>query len=867
MLNIWTVNSGYNFGTIEERTNVNLSLPVSYLNNFGDSTNLSFTVITGSLPPGLRIEGDKIIGSAFEVPRNTEFRFVIRASYNGEIADRTFNMTISGADAPEWATNPGLLPVGSNNLFFILDSSYIEFQLDAVDFDTAAGQELKYFIPSGGGELPPGLILTTDGRIVGFVQPVLAPPLTEGDGSYDNGLFDKVAFDYGVRSSNGFDSFVFDSVFNFDFSTPGAAPKKLNRNFEFTVIVTDGDTSSSRKFRIYVVGDDFLTADNTIMQAGTNTFTADVTDARTPLWITPANLGTYRANNYQTFRLDIYETTDLGPVFYILDAVNPDVRGIAYTFDTSENRLGTNKLRLKEVLGTPLAGHYIQFSDYVDGAPETLFLITDVLKVSNTDYVLTIGGGGIPKTILNDTLLYFGTKSIIPTGMDFDSTTGEIFGVLPYQTAVTKDYRFTVTARRYTDTTETASSKKTFTVKIIGEIDSTITWITPANLGVINANYISILKVEANTTLADSPLLYRITSGALPPGLSLNLDGEITGKVNQFGDNTQSGIITFDNNDFILDAGDTTIDRSYSFTIEARDILVYSASSRTFTLYIDTPNDRLYSNLVVRPFLKQNQRDIFKSFITDPSIFDITSIYRPSDSNFGIQKELKMLIYAGIETRSAAEVVGMAGRNHKPKRFKFGNVKKAVAKEPGTNTVVYEVIYLEVFDPLEIESNYLPSIIYTSKQNRSITVDQNNEFYNGPFDTVNPYWDRPIPLNSTVDRSDIFVGDPQSDIKFPASVSIWRKRIETLGLKERNYMPLWMRSIQEGQVQELGFVKAIPLCYCKSGRADDILLNIKNSDFDFSQIDYVIDRYIIDSVTGYGDDKYIVFRNDRTTIA
>jgi hypothetical protein len=80
-------------------------------------------------------------------------------------------------------------------------------------------------------------------------------------------------------------------------------------------------------------------------------------------------------------------------------------------------------------------------------------------------------------------------------------------------------------------------------------------------------------------------------------------------------------------------------------------------------------------------------------------------------------------------------------------------------------------------------------------------------------------------------------------------------------------MPLWMRSIQEGQVQELGFVKAIPLCYCKSGRADDILLNIKNSDFDFSQIDYVIDRYIIDSVTGYGDDKYIVFRNDRTTIA
>ena len=57
-----------------------------------------------------------------------------------------------------------------------------------------------------------------------------------------------------------------------------------------------------------------------------------------------------------------------------------------------------------------------------------------------------------------------------------------------------------------------------------------------------------------------------------------------------------------------------------------------------------------------------------------------------------------------------------------------------------------------------------------------------------------------------------------------------------------------------------------PLCYCKPGTADDILLNIKNRNFDFKQIDFVIDRYIIDSVTGYSADKYIVFKNDRTTI-
>jgi hypothetical protein len=75
-----------------------------------------------------------------------------------------------------------------------------------------------------------------------------------------------------------------------------------------------------------------------------------------------------------------------------------------------------------------------------------------------------------------------------------------------------------------------------------------------------------------------------------------------------------------------------------------------------------------------------------------------------------------------------------------------------------------------------------------------------------------------------------------------------------------------MRSIQPGEVVELGYVKAIPLCYCQPGTADNILLNIKYSKFDFNQLDFTVDRYIIDSVTGYSSDKYIVFRNDRTTI-
>jgi hypothetical protein len=257
---------------------------------------------------------------------------------------------------------------------------------------------------------------------------------------------------------------------------------------------------------------------------------------------------------------------------------------------------------------------------------------------------------------------------------------------------------------------------------------------------------------------------------------------------------------------------------------------------------------------------------LFRSFITDSNIFAASSIYRPSDPSFGIQSDLKMLVFAGIETKSAAEVVGALGRNHKTKKFKLGNVKKAKAKIEGTNTVVYEVIYVDVIDPLEIGKIVLPSKILTSNSNRLITVDQSNEFYTGPFNEDNQFWGRPDPFNVSIDSNAVYAGDPETNVRFPASIALWRDRIKSIGLKERQYLPLWMRTIQDGEVQELDYVKAIPLCYCKPEMADDILLNIKNRAFDFAQLDYVIDRYIIDSVTGYSADKYIVFKNDRTTI-
>ena len=533
-LNVWTKTSGYSLGVLQERVNVtpHLELPVQ------NDTGVTYKVISGALPGGLRLEGNLIVGTPYEVARETIYSFCIRASRNGEIADRTFKITIEGANAPVFITPAGDLDITGQHQYYVMDSSYVEYQLSAFDQDTATGQTLSYFIARGDGELPPGLTLTQDGRIVGFVQPALSIKPEDGNGTYDNAFYDAVAFDFAYRPTNGYDSYIYDTVF-YDYSAVSQGPKKLNRNYEFVVTVTDGDTTPSssvvvtgtvadgnevfttvytakRKFKIFVVGDDYFRADNTTWLDGTGLFTADVTYLRQPIWLTTSDLGTYRANNYVTLLLDTYDTVQ---VFYSIDDVNN-----------------------------------------------------------------------------------------LPPGMHFDPTTAEVYGTIPYQPAITKTYSFTITATRFGDKGDSASSSRTFTIRVIGEVDSVIAWQTPSNLGTINANFVSTLRVQATSTVTDAVVLYTIDSGTLPPGLTLDLDGEIVGKVNQYADPVTGakGLTTFNSNQILnptssgnsttFDGGTTTVDKVYRVTVRARDQFGYSATTRTFVITIDTPNQLVYSN-------------------------------------------------------------------------------------------------------------------------------------------------------------------------------------------------------------------------------------------------------------------------------
>ena len=800
MLDIWSVKTGHNLGQYNEREITNIPLPIKPNNNSG----IDYNLISGKLPPGLRLKNNNIIGTPLEVNKLTTFEFCIRAKKNNLISDRTFKITIDGSDEPIVITKPGLLPVGPNQTYFVLDSTPVDFQLEVIDFDTAAGQKIRFYISSGDGELPPGLTLSNSGQIKGFIDPLLAVPYDQKNGNFDNQGYDSIAFDYGITSDNGFDSFSFDSVI-FDYSAPLRGLRKLNRNYEFITTITDGDTFIKRKFRIYVVGEDYLKADNTVMKVGNNSYLASNTSLKTPIWLTPSNLGLIRANNYHIVKLDIYNTLDIGPVQYYFNQTNPD-----------------------------------------------------------------------------------GSASVLPPGMKLDIKSGEIFGLIPYQPDVIKTYHFTVTVTRFGNDNETAAVPRTFTLKILGEADSTMSWVTPSLLGDIDANYISTLKVEADSTLTDAVISYSIVNGQLPPGLVLESNGEIIGKIQQYTTADTSGITTFyDEENGVrysnqtLDDNETSIDKSYKFIIRAYDQTNYSAIDREFTLIINTPNDRLYSNIFVTTYMQLDKRSLFSNFINNESVFPQKNIYRVSDPNFGIRKDLRILIYAGIETVAAGEYISIIGLNHEKKRLLFGDVKIAKAKNPGTNNVIYEVIYIEMKDSLDTDSKHLPlKLPKLNPANRTITADMSNylwktedkDFY---ISKREPFSPRPFE-SMTIDRTSVLASDPRTTQRFPNTIWNWRQRIkyhqDVFGKQlqsETNYLPLWMRSFQDNK-EELGYTLALPLCYCKPNMSDEVFLNIKNyilvNNFDFKNLDYTIDRYIIDSVEGYGNDKYLVFKTYEAVI-
>ena len=323
-------------------------------------------------------------------------------------------------------------------------------------------------------------------------------------------------------------------------------------------------------------------------------------------------------------------------------------------------------------------------------------------------------------------------------------------------------------------------------------------------------------------------------------------------------------------------------------------------------------------------------RKEFKRFVSNPDIFPTTSIYRASDPNYGIQTKVNMLAYAGIETTSIDEYVAATAKNHKRRNYKIGDVKTAVAKNPGSNDVVYEIVYIEVIDPreskkgkvannfvnipqpnltadsvsLEVmddvtaqDSGYDIAIVDGRYRDIEVTLDQGagltvgtrtgEEIQYIDNDDMDVTLRDGSEINIDVDLSDSepirnrYRSQNQNTVKsdsnavtinnanevnmYISNTTNMREQLESIGKSQREYLPLWMRTGQDGSISEIDYVTAIPLAYCKEGESKKVQQNVKNAltngEFDFKRINFDVDRYVVDSATGIQDERYIVFPN------
>ena len=386
----------------------------------------------------------------------------------------------------------------------------------------------------------------------------------------------------------------------------------------------------------------------------------------------------------------------------------------------------------------------------------------------------------------NDFLNYELVSGSLPPGLSLIANTGWITGDIPLGNASTITYTFDVrTMKRLYP--EFVSNTRQYTIRVIGQVEDTINWITESNLGTIYNGEISELYVEAELS-SGAELQYELVDngiGGLPIGLVLLSDGVIAGRVS-----------------FEMSANI----ESYTFTIRAFDTNGLITSDREFTVQVQQRNSRPYENLYIQLLPSREGRLIYNDIITNTDIIPPNYIYRYWDTWFSKNTLRRVLFLTGLNPDTDSEYINAITLNHYWKTLGFGEVKTAVAKDDNFN-IVYEVVYVEIKD-----------------------FQVNNQ-------GLGPNLAESVPTNS----QNVSTVYPNS---FPNMIE---RLANNVGYQDRGILPRWMTSRQnDGTV--LGFTRALVLCYTNPGRSAEVAYRIRNVYQDFNLIDFTIDRYEWDSI-------------------
>lgn len=782
-----------------------------------------FRLIAGQLPDGVQVKSNGVIegsprnivnvqGTPTAVAEDVTSKFAIRAFttrvVNGNIlvdrlADRTFSLTVTGQDAPEFLTPAGL--VGT-----FYDGTEASVQIQVVDDDPTDVLTLRVIA----GELPPGMILDgATGVIAGVIEPLVGPPGTAPAG-YDRTFYDQYPFDFSTRATS--------------------------KNYQFTLEVTDGKQIAIRTFQIFVYSRDSMTADTTDFTADNTFITADVSPVRTPLLLTTeGDLGRVRADNFYAFKFDAidfdgdpieYSVTvgagigfDSGaaegdPGSYDVDGfdrgafslppgltINPDT-GWFYGYIPDQGATEQTyrfAVRVAKANDPAVISRYYYFTITITGEFSTeIFWLTDPdLGTIPNGSVSTLSVRAVnPGGRALQYRLQSGSDSKLPQGLTLQPT-GNITGRVSFNTFALDGgtTTFDVDLNTRLDILETTFDNKFDFVVNAFSAESEQVGYQIGSIVVINGG--SGYTGQPTVTISAPPATenaIQATAGVV------SIEGGVITAI-AIG-NPGRGYVTAPT--ITISGGGGTNATAVATIIESE---LQNAVSvfRTFSVTVSRQFNQPYERLYIKCMPPANDRSLIESLVQNQDIIPEDLVYRSDDPNFGVAQNVVYDHAYGLTSATLDAYVASLDINHYWKNITLGPVKTAQALD-ADGEILYEVVYSEVVDDL------------VNNQGQSVgkSVDL-------------PY---PVMLSDSTETETVY----------PNSLTNMRDQvIDSVG-QISPALPLWMISKQtNGQV--LGFTPAWVIAYVNPGRGNQVVYNISQQfGTQLNRIDFKVDRYELD---------------------
>lgn len=468
----WITRSG-DLGQFLEGKEINYQL--SAVSSTGLSS-VTYKLQAGALPKGLtespiRISSSGLItGIPQEVANDTTSQFTVRVTDStGAIADRTFTMTIAGVTKPKLLTQSGTIGL-------ITSSQWYEFTFAYSNPDP----DSKAVFSIVSGSLPPGLQMSSDGRISGYAEP---PELI--DTSPTRKIYE---FTVQLDTGSGLTTSVYKiDVTNYYYTYP--KPKQFARP---PVILNSQPLKQTHE-----VGEDFY---------------GYYTDST-------GYIGKIRHKNEWVWKIIGYDFDDYSSLSYSiqgLDIINSaGSGGGTLNFEQDADNTGWIRGTIPDIGSTMLDFYiYASVSKAVPLGPQA-----EIQSISRTDPAIVV--------TYQDHDLFDGSKVMI-TGSNpstynsnfyyarvIDSKRFELYSDQALVTTV--DFSNTVINDPYIsggvaqrDGFERVSGVYRFKLTVVGDLDVVWDWKTPRYLGSIDNGELSHFAITANTNYSNLTVNYRI---------------------------------------------------------------------------------------------------------------------------------------------------------------------------------------------------------------------------------------------------------------------------------------------------------------------------------------------------------------------